>query len=86
MAVPETTPEQLRNAGFAEAQATVLGGKLDHIDGQLARITNRLDNLEERMDGLEERMDKLEHRMFQILLALPALFIAQTTALALILG
>jgi prefoldin subunit 5 len=79
MAMAETTPEQLRNAGFTEAQATVLGSKLDYIE-------MRLDHIEARLDKVEARLEKLESRMTQILLALPALFIAQTTALALILG
>jgi hypothetical protein len=73
MSAPQS---RLTNAGFTEAQATVLADKFDAFD--------------RRFDQVDGRLEHIENRVFQLtvtlLVGLPTLFVAQTTALALILG
>lgn len=70
-----TTARELEQADFPHGQAVVLAEKFDHFD-------RRFDAVETRLQALELRMTALEGRMFQLVLALPALFVAQTGVLA----
>lgn len=67
---------RLMNAGFPEAQGTVLADKFDAIDRRFDRVDGRLEHIETRVFQLT----------VTLVVGLPTLFVAQTTALALILG
>ena len=75
--------EDFRKAGFTQDQAVILGTKFEHIDKRFDLLEHRMGRLEERMGSLEGTMHTLNRTL---MIGLPTLFIAQFTAIALLVG